>query len=412
MKIKMKYSKNTHAIRHGLMIAGLATAVTLPTAHAADSITEAFTSGTTYADLNLRYETADQDNALADADALTLRTRLGYKTDTFNGFSAVVELEDSREVLGVDDFSVPPAGVRAGEFSVIADPETTELDQGYIQYSGGGFTAKVGRQVIALDGQRFVGHVGWRQDRQTFDAVTLTYAPIDSIKLTGSQLSQRNRIFGEEANIQSEDTLLNAAFTTSFGKFVAYAYLLEVDSDVENSLDTVGISFSGSAPVGSNKLLYTAEIASQEANDVIDTDYLWLEGGYSFSGITAKIGYEELGSDDGAGGFSTPLATLHKFNGWTDQFLATPAEGLTDFYVSATGKVAGGTWLIAYHDFTSDEDAVGGFDDLGDEINLQYVRPIGKNYAVAAKYGSYSAGDAAFGKVDTDRLWLWLNAKF
>ena len=408
----MKYSKNTHAIRHGLMIAGLATAVILPTAHAADSITEAFTSGTTYADLNLRYETADQDNALADADALTLRTRLGYKTDTFNGFSAVVELEDSREVSGVDDFSVPPAGVRAGEFSVIADPETTELDQGYIQYSGGGFTAKVGRQVIALDGQRFVGHVGWRQDRQTFDAVTLTYAPIDSIKLTGSQLSQRNRIFGEEANIQSEDTLLNAAFTTSFGKFVAYAYLLEVDSDVENSLDTVGISFSGSAPVGSNKLLYTAEIASQEANDVIDTDYLWLEGGYSFSGITAKIGYEELGSDDGAGGFSTPLATLHKFNGWTDQFLATPAEGLTDFYVSATGKVAGGTWLIAYHDFASDEDAVGGFDDLGDEINLQYVRPIGKNYAAAAKYGSYSAGDEAFGKVDTDRLWLWLNAKF
>ena len=411
-KVKMKYSKNIHPICQSLMIASAAIVVGFPTAHAADSITEAFTGGTPYVDLNLRFEAAQQDNALEDAEALTLRTRLGYKTGSFNGFSAVLELEDSREVFGVDNFSVPPAGVRPGEFTVIADPETTELDQGYIQYSGGGFTAKLGRQVIALDGQRFIGHVGWRQDRQTFDAFSLTYSPTESIKLTGAQLTQRNRIFAEEADIESEDTLLNAAFTTSFGKFVAYAYLLEVDIDVDNSLDTIGISFSGSAPVGSNKILYTAEFASQEIDDAIDTEYLWLEGGVSFSGITAKVGLESLGSDDGIGGFAAPLGTLHKFNGWTDQFLTTPAEGLNDFYVSATGKVGGGTWLAAYHSFRSDEDAEGGFDDLGEEINLQYVRPFGKNYAIGVKYGSYSAGDAVFGKVDADKFWFWLNAKF
>ena len=408
----MKYLKNQNSIRYRLIGAVIVTIVTFPNVHAAGSITEAFTGGTPYADLDLRFETVSQDNALEDADALTLRTRLGYKTDTFNGFSAVLELEDNREVFGINDFSVPPAGVRVGEFSVIADPETTELDQGYLQYSGNGFTAKVGRQIIALDRQRFIGHVGFRHDRQTFDAVSLTYSPSESIKLIGAQLTQRNRLFAEEADIQSQDTLLNAAFTTSFGKFVAYAYLLEVDSDVDNSLDTVGISFSGSTELGSNKFLYEAEFASQEANDTIDTDYLWLEGGYAFSGITAKVGYESLGSDNGVGSFSTPLATVHKFNGWVDQFIVTPAEGLNDLYISATGKLAGGAWSIIYHQFSADEDAAGGFNDLGDEINLQYVRPFGKHYTVAAKYGDYSAGDDVFGIVNTDRFWFWLNAKF
>jgi hypothetical protein len=28
------------------------------------------------------------------------------------------------------------------------------------------------------------------------------------------------------------------------------------------------------------------------------------------------------------------------------------------------------------------------------------------------KLASYSAGDSTAGKVDTDKVWLWLNAKF
>ena len=405
----MKYFKNS--IRYSLIIVSAAAFVCFSTVQAADSITEAFTGGTPYVDLNLRFESAQEDNALEDATALTLRTRFGYKTDTYKSFSVVAEFEDSREVFSVNDFSVPPAGVRAGEFTVIADPETTELDQGYLQYSSNGFTAKLGRQVIALDRQRHIGHVGFRQDRQTFDAVSLTYTPIESIKLIGAQLKQRNRLFAEEGDIDSEDTLLNAAFTTSFGKFVAYAYLLE-EGDTANSLDTVGLSFSGSAAIGGNKFLYEADFASQEANDTVDTEYVLLEGGFAFNGITAKVGYESLGSDDSAGSFSTPLATIHKFNGWTDQFIVTPAQGLIDTYVSVTGKLVGGSWLVIYHSFESDEDAVGGFDDLGDEINLQYVRPFGKNYLVGAKYGDYSVGDEVFGKVDTNKFWLWLNAKF
>ena len=110
------------------------TAIATP-AFAADTLAEAFSGGKAFANLRLRYENADIENGNGeDADALTLRTTFGYQTGEYNGFSVLVEAEDVREVLGVRDFSVPPAGVRAGEFDVIADPETTELDQAFIQY--------------------------------------------------------------------------------------------------------------------------------------------------------------------------------------------------------------------------------------------------------------------------------------
>jgi hypothetical protein len=115
-----------------------------------------------------------------------------------------------------------------------------------------------------------------------------------------------------------------------------------------------------------------------------------------------------LGSDEGAFGFSTPLATLHKFNGWSDQFLGTPAQGLVDTSVSFSGKALGGGWQVIYHNFEADNmsDSV---DDLGSEMNVSYVKKYAKYYSAGIKYAAYSAGDI---KVDADKLWVWVGAKF
>ena len=98
----------------------------------ANSVTQALVNGKTSVDLNLRYETVDQDNALKEAKALTLRTRLTYATGSVAGFSSLVEFEDSRTVLGLDDYNNTLGKNTA--YSVIADPETTELDQFLLQY--------------------------------------------------------------------------------------------------------------------------------------------------------------------------------------------------------------------------------------------------------------------------------------
>lgn len=365
--------------------------------------------GKLYGDFRLRYETVEQNNALEDADALTLRSRIGYKTASYEGFSALIEVEDVREI--VDDFSVPPAGVRPGQFSVIADPEGTEVDQALVQFANEKLKLKLGRQVLTLDGHRFIGHVGWRQDRQTFDGAVLSYKPSKDFTINASYIDKRNRIFSDERDVDSKDVILNSSFSTAVGKITGYAYLLEEDNSANNSIDTYGISFVGTRPVANYKLHYAAEFATQEINDVFDTDYLMLEGGISFSKVTAKLGFEVLGSDSGQKGFATPLATLHKFNGWSDQFLGTPNQGLEDLYLSLSGKALGGKWVAAYHEFSSEMN-LNGADDLGEEINLLYARKLSDSVSGGVKYADYSAGDVSFNKVDTQKAWLWASYKF
>lgn len=408
----MKKTKN-HINKHAISItlaSALIGSVTNNMAFA-EGLTEALSSGKASVDFNLRYESVEQDNALKDASALTLRTLLAYETGSFKGFSAKIEMEDTRIVFGQGDFTVGPTGYNLGEYSVIADPEHTELDQGFIQYKNHGITVKLGRQVIAMDGHRFVGHVGWRQDRQTFDAFSVDYKANKDFAVKYAYVTQRNRIFAEAADLDAKDHLINLSYQTSVGKLVGYSYLLEVDNNTNNALDTYGVSFTGSTRAGDNQVLYAAEYAiqtSESATADYDADYLKLEGGAVISGITAKVGVEVLGSDHGAYGFATPLATLHKFNGWSDQFLGTPSQGLVDSYVSVGAKLVGGSVAVVYHSFEADEaDAL--VDDLGSELNVSYVKKFTENYIVGVKYAAYSAGDI---KVDADKLWVWIGANF
>ena len=377
----------------------------------AKTINEALMEGKANVDTMLRFESAKQDNALEDASALTLRTRIGYTSGSVNGFSAKIEVEDSRIVAGEGDYTVGPTGYNLGIYSVIADPEVTELDQAYVQYKTDKFLGRLGRQVITFDNHRFVGHVGWRQDRQTFDGLTAKYDFDKDVSATYAYIDKRNRIFGEEADLDSKDHLLNVSYNTSVGKLVGYAYLLELDNGTSNALDTYGLRFTGATKGEGTKFLYTAEYATQSSETAttdFDADYLNLEAGAVISGVTVKLGYELLGSDNGAFGFSTPLATLHAFNGWADIFLGTPAQGLVDTTVTLSGKLWGGKWTAIYHDFEAD-DASDTVDDLGSEVDLLYVRKLAKNITFGAKYAAYN-GES--GRVDTDKIWLWVGAKF
>ncbi len=362
---------------------------------------------------NLRYESVEQDNALSDAEALTLRTRFTYTFNEHDGLSGLLEFEDSRSLFGFDDYN-NAIGNNAGIYSVIADPETTELDQAYIQYRNGSLTLKAGRQVITHDNHRFVGHVAWRQDRQTFDGMNVHFAASDKLRFNYSYISQRNRIFAEEADIESDDHLLNISFDSEIGKVTAYSYLLEVDNNTNNTLDTYGISLNGTSAVSEHRFLYHLEFATQSARNGVgdfDADYLFVEAGTAISNVTTKIGYEVLGSDNRNYGFSTPLATLHKFNGFADQFLSTPGTGLVDLYVTASTSALGANWALTYHDFSAD-DSGPGISDYGNELDLSITKKFATRYTVGLKYANYSAGDFATGKVDTNKLWIWLSARY
>lgn len=377
---------------------------------AADDFAAAFTGGKPSVDLRLRHESVEQTNALQDASATTARLRLGYETGVWQGFSAMVEAE-SVTALGGESYNSTTNGKTS--YSTVADPEVTEINQAYIRYAGlPNTTLKYGRQRIAFDNHRFIGNVGWRQNEQTFDAFMLTNTSLPTTTISTGYLVNVNRVFGNEhpaGDFKMGSPVFNVNYKGwSMAELTGYAYLLDFDELPASSTRTYGLRMKGSAPLGSVKALYTAEYAQQgdyrNNPGSFDLDYYLIEGGVGLSKAVFNLGYEVL-EGNGSVAFQTPLATLHAMNGWTDQFLTTPASGLKDVYLSAATTVLGAKLLAVYHDFSADR----GSAKYGTEWGIQAIKAIDKNFAVGAKYASY---DAKTLSVDTDKFWLWVEAKF
>jgi alginate export protein len=368
-----------------------------------DAFYTALKGGTPKLNMRLRYEGVDDGNpATDDADALTIRTRLGYQTGKLAGFDAYGEFEDTHIVLGVSDYAPERAG-----YAVVADPTVTEVNQAFVRYTGGdalkGFMARFGRQRIIFDNARFVGNVGWRQDEQTFDGTKLDYST-DDFSLSAAYLTKVNGITPAFDKFV-EDVLVNASWKTApGGTLTGYSYMLE-SKDLDDSLDTAGARYDGSLAMDKLALLLTLEYASQsnEISDA-DTDYSRIEAGVKASGITFKVAQEVLGADGVKGSFQTPLATKHAFNGWADKFLVTPADGLEDKYASVGGMVAGIKLAAVYHKFDADE----GRNDYGSEVDLVAVKKFGP-YTVGLKYADYNAEDVL---TDTNKVWAWTEMSF
>lgn len=376
------------------------------------TLAEAIAAGKAGLDLRYRFEHVDADNFDRNANASTLRTRLNYTTGSFNGFTALIELDDIT-ALGsrrYNEFTGLPSD--KPQYPVVADPTGTEVNQAFLAYSGiPDTTLKLGRQRIIYDNARFIGNVGWRQNEQTFDAVSVSNTALANTTINYAYLDQVNRIFGKDSpkgEIDMRSHLLNASYTgLGFGTLTGYGYFLEYVDAPALSNRTLGLRLAGTPTIAEGvKLLYALEYAKQDdyrrGASTIDADYQLIELGAEVSGISARLGREVLGRDGSA--FSTPLATAHAFNGWADIFLNTPANGLQDRYLKLGGAAMGTTLQAAYHRFDADR----GNADYGSEINLMASRPFGK-VNLMAKYARYSADDFAF---DTEKVWLMAQAAF
>lgn len=380
------------------------------------SLQEAITQGKASLNVRLRYETVELDNALDDAEALTIRTRLGYKTAAYHGFTSYLEAQNTTAII--DDYAFPGGTGKQSTTAtaIVADPDVTDISQAWLSYAYEKTQATVGRQNLVLDNARFVGNVAWRQNYQTFDSVVVKDTTFDKLSLTYGYLWGINRIFGDIAAAQpdydSDSHLFNASYSgLTLGTLTGYAYLLDFDNAAANSTDTYGASFAGgTALADAFRLVYRAEYATQSdyGSSALSyqTDYYVAElGVVAAKKYGVSLGYEVLGSDKGVG-FKTPLATLHAFNGWADIFLNTPAAGLTDSYVKVSAELPYSfSFLGFYHKFEAES---GGL-DYGDEIDLQLSYKVSKNLSLLAKAAFYNADTLG---VDTDKLSLQADFAF
>lgn len=384
-------------------------------------------------DARLRYEHVDQVPLVREADALTLRARMGAELAN-KQWSFLAEAEGTLALN--EDYNSGLNGKAL--IPLVADPENVELNRAQVQYRGlPGAVVTVGRQRINLDDQRFVGSVGWRQNEQTFDAARLEYALIKDLKLDVTYSWSVRTIWGVDGGnafglarqqaISGDNVFANLGYKTPYGTLTGFAYLVDQDeievSGFRNSSQTYGARFAGSTPMSKAiKLTYAASYARQSdyhhnPNDY-SADYYLGELGVTASGFTVGGGYEVLGADKGAAltSFQTPLATLHKFQGWADKFLVTPPNGIRDLYGTiGYGKPNVGPFAMValtatYHDYKTDRLDL----RYGDEIDLQLSLKV-KKYTLGLKYADYNAG--GYGGLvnpttDTKKFWASLEWAF
>lgn len=401
----------------GVIFSLFAALTTASSVNAAENISEAIKAGEVHLDFRARIESVDQDSpADLSGNAFTLRSRLNYQTDEYLGITVFVEVDN---VSALDDESYNSTTNGQATEAVIADPEGTELNQAWMQYSNWDTKFIYGRQRINLDNQRFIGGVAFRQNEQTFDGISISNSSFADTEIFYARVTNVNRIFGADSaggDHKSDTNLLNLKFSgLELGTLSTYLYSIDNDDFARFSTDTYGVRFTGSTENNDTNWGYSLEYASQKdsANNPLDyrTNYLLLEGSATISATTFILGYELLGSDDGNAAFITPLATLHKFQGWTDQFLATPNGGVADVYASVGTTISGVKLTAVYHNFSADEASLAGDDDLGNELGFNLSRSFG-SYGLDFKYASYKAGDGFFGKSDTNKAWLTATAKF
>ncbi len=371
----------------------------------------------------LRDEHVNQDNNLIPARATTLRTLLGFETARFKGLSLFVQGIDVARI-GQHYYNsgagTSPAWAR---YSTVADPSVLLLNQLFINFDTYLKTSfKVGRQIINLDNQRFVGSVGFRQNDQTFDTASITNNLIPDLTLYYAYVNKVHRIFGPDAlNNAGAQRNRTQFFHINFHqwkliKIIPYAYLIHNFDQASFSTKSYGVRIIGTMKPKDIGFIYTLEYAHQNGayNNPVHYSAYFLDAsaGIIIHSITIKYDQQRLSGDSTVLGsaFITPLATLHAFQGWADLFLITPSTGVIDNNLSLLYQMPSHMKLYLkaiYHHFSAQ--AIN--QDFGDEIDLAIGSHFNKYLSWSVMYADFFNANQGASFVDTQKVWLTLSAK-
>ncbi len=435
-------------------------------AAAPETLLDAIMQGKPMTNFRLRYENVNQEgyqstaaNAkkLETGEAFTLRSLIGWQTAPFKNFSFAAQLTDVHEFN--NDFNdrrdnVPEPGKSA--YPNIVDPGYTDVNQLYVDWTGINDTKlRLGRQQLNLDNVRFIGDIGFRQNMQVFDGVSVLNKSITDVEIFAAHFSKVRQITTKlrDGNID----IVNAKYKISpTESLIGYGYLVDMENLGQNgqpvggpnaasyvvsggnglgasqdsvssattdaSSKTFGARLDGAHKVNDDwKLLYTAEYAKQDdyrgGSPLIDAHYFKLGGGAAYGAWSVRLDHEKLSSNDGKYAFQTPLGTNHLFQGWADVFLATPRQGMEDTFISIAGSIAKAKLYAEYHVFKADEKYQSLNSKFGDkygtELDLSVTYPFSKELLGKVEYARFNESDVygtnlqnAARKGDKEIVWV------
>jgi hypothetical protein len=428
-----------------------------------ETLLDAITQGKPMTSFRLRYENLNQEGYQSTApnakkldtgEAFTLRSLIGWQTAPFKNFSFAAQLTDVHEFNNdFNDRRDNLAEPGKSAYPNIVDPGYTDINQLYVDWTGIKDTKlRLGRQQLNLDNVRFIGDIGFRQNMQVFDGISVLNKSIADIEIFAAHFSKVRQVTTKlrDGNID----IVNAKYKISSGESLSgYGYLVDMENLGQNggnpaaiatvaqggnglgdsqdvvktastdaSSKTFGVRLDGAHKVNDDwKLLYTAEYAKQDdyrgGSPLIDAHYFKLGGGAVYGAWSVRVDHEKLSSNDGKYAFQTPLGTNHLFQGWTDVFLATPRQGMEDTFISIAGSIAKAKLYAEYHVFKSDEkyQSLNGKlgDKYGTELDLSVTYSFSKELLGKVEYARFNESDVygttlqnAARKGDKEIVWI------
>ena len=374
-----------------------------------------------------RYEYVEQkNNNLKSANALTTRISVGLKLkELFHLKNLESYIEATGVFATIDNYSPEKS-----KYELVPDPQNTRFTQIYLNYTLNKTSFIVGRKFVIIDDHRFIGNVGWRQMPQSFGVVAISDNTVKNLNLLIAGIYERKGIINklnEEWEFGKWPLIIdiNYKFNELF-KVKGFSYLI---TDTHN---TYGIKASGKYKTSIGKVSYLAEYAKQTdpyktdnltTKPDIDTNYYRIGIKTNISGFLGGIEYTHFGDKNGKSkGFSTPLATLHAFDGWSDVLLAGAGGGF-DYGLDEYKLTAGyknkkiGKFLINYLIFNSYKSQPTG-NNIGTELDLLYTKKLTKRFSLLLKSAFYYSKDGYYtggnlkGISDVNKFWAQIDFKY
>lgn len=375
----------------------------------------AVTGGELILEARPRLETLDQEG-LAEADAYTLRTRLGWETARWRGLSGLIEIEDVRDLGGDYNDGISPSE----PFASIGDPQSTEVNRLQLAWRASKhFTVTLGRQFLDLDDGRFVDISNSRQDSRTYDAARADVA-LGSASGIYVFMTQVNNTTADFNDWEGESHLLNVtqAFSPAFN-LTGFLYALDFDTPValDQSTRHLGLRATGRAEAAGTQFDCAASYANQvdygHSALTYDLDY-W----HAFLSAThgewfVRLWWESL-QGDGAVGFFVPIGSSNNFQGWAGAFSTKPPDGVVDTNLTLAYTPAWAPdfldnleFMVRGYQFEAERTGA----DFGEELDASIGADLSEQVSFAIEYGDYNSGDPGSPDART-RLRVYLNYKF
>ena len=382
-----------------LFLAGTLTLLAVPTF--AD-----LTAPQIHGQIRPRFEARDAGKGSDDAFT-SMRVRLDAGTTLDGGVRTFVQLQDVR-LWGEETNTL-------GDYSA----DNLDLHQGYAEFTdvaGTPLGLRIGRQEIALGGQRLVGTVGWAQQGRAFDGVRASLSPaggqVDLLAL---------RLADGSAATHTDDARLLGVHAELSALAGAQLYALQNTNGSATDQWTLGARKAGKAAGLSYRVEGAYQTGERNGEDVAATMVGARLGTNLAGGKATATAWVDLlsGDDDPADGetkvFDTLFATNHKFYGYADLFLNLPVHtagrGLRDVALKFTLSPAEGWKLAAdLHSFAVMADEGISESRLGEEIDLtvKYGYSADATWTAGVSYVNAGDGLTAIGRPDDDLLWAYV----